>query len=107
MKQTVWGDVKEVRNGEWRKHAECRDMPSATVTMFSFGRTAIDVAKMMCSRCPVRVECLEYAVSNKENHGVWGGASEDERFEIRMGRLDKVKLFVNDEWQFVKAWEQS
>jgi len=103
---SAWGEVMEIKRGRWRESAACRGIPSATTTMFSFGRTAIEVAKMMCSECPVRLECLEYAVTNKENHGVWGGASEDERFEIRMGRLDKVKLFINGEWRFVDAWEK-
>lgn len=36
-------------------------------------------AKRICSRCDVRVECLEYALDRDERFGVWGGLSEPER----------------------------
>ena len=36
-------------------------------------------AKSICVRCPVRVECLEYALRNREPHGIWGGLNEAER----------------------------
>ena len=36
-------------------------------------------AKKVCASCPVRVECLEYALTNGERYGIWGGTSERER----------------------------
>ena len=36
-------------------------------------------AKAICARCPVRIECLEYALLTREPHGVWGGLNEIER----------------------------
>jgi WhiB family redox-sensing transcriptional regulator len=36
-------------------------------------------AKAICAICPVRVECLEYAVHTREPHGIWGGLNELER----------------------------
>jgi WhiB family redox-sensing transcriptional regulator len=36
-------------------------------------------AKGICARCPVRIECLEYAVRIREPHGIWGGLNELER----------------------------
>jgi WhiB family redox-sensing transcriptional regulator len=36
-------------------------------------------AKGICARCPVRDECLEYALRNREPHGIWGGLNESER----------------------------
>jgi len=36
-------------------------------------------AKAICARCPVRAECLEYALDTREAYGIWGGATEDER----------------------------
>ena len=36
-------------------------------------------AKAICARCPVREECLEYALRNREPHGIWGGLNEVER----------------------------
>ena len=39
-------------------------------------------AKAICARCPVRAECLEYALRNREPHGIWGGLNEIERKAI-------------------------
>lgn len=36
-------------------------------------------AKIICLRCPVRRECLEYALDHRETFGVWGGMSTNER----------------------------
>jgi WhiB family transcriptional regulator, redox-sensing transcriptional regulator len=36
-------------------------------------------AKAICRQCPVRTECLEYALSIREPHGIWGGLTEAER----------------------------
>ena len=40
----------------------------------------------MCARCPVRTECLEYALGNQEKFGIWGGLSERERRQLRRQR---------------------
>jgi WhiB family transcriptional regulator, redox-sensing transcriptional regulator len=39
-------------------------------------------AKIICNRCPVRAECLEFALVTRQAHGVWGGTSERERTRI-------------------------
>lgn len=36
-------------------------------------------AKAVCLMCPVREVCLEYALDNRVQHGIWGGVSERER----------------------------
>lgn len=36
-------------------------------------------AKKVCSTCPVVAECAAYAITNREEFGVWGGLDEDER----------------------------
>lgn len=42
--------------------------------------------KAVCAGCPVRTECLEYALANDERFGVWGGTSEKERRRIKRQR---------------------
>lgn len=37
------------------------------------------VAKAFCRRCRVREDCLEYALEQRDPHGVWGGLNEMER----------------------------
>lgn len=38
-----------------------------------------DSAKAVCSTCPVKKECLEYALDARESYGIWGGLTELER----------------------------
>ena len=40
-------------------------------------------AKKICASCPVRAQCLEYALANDERFGIWGGLSERERRKLR------------------------
>lgn len=40
-------------------------------------------AKTVCRSCGVRVDCLEWALANREVHGIWGGTSERERRRVR------------------------
>jgi WhiB family redox-sensing transcriptional regulator len=34
---------------------------------------------MICADCPVRRQCLAFALDTRQDHGVWGGTSEQER----------------------------
>jgi len=40
-------------------------------------------AKKVCERCEVRQECLQWALEAGQDHGVWGGLSEDERRSMK------------------------
>lgn len=40
-------------------------------------------AKRICMACPVRTECLDYALEHGERFGVWGGLSERERRKLK------------------------
>lgn len=40
-------------------------------------------AKKICQQCEVKSECLDYALSNDERFGIWGGLSERERRRLR------------------------
>nr|MDQ6928977.1 WhiB family transcriptional regulator [Actinomycetota bacterium] len=51
-----------------------------------------EVARRVCIDCPVKSPCLEYALANSIDHGVWGGASERERRRIaRRRRLARAE----------------
>jgi WhiB family redox-sensing transcriptional regulator len=43
-------------------------------------------AKEVCRGCVVREDCLEYALTNGEKFGIWGGMSERERRRLRRAR---------------------
>lgn len=40
-------------------------------------------AKRICMKCPVRADCLEYALAHDERFGIWGGLSERERRALK------------------------
>lgn len=54
-------------------------------TFFPENGGPVDEAKRICCHCPIRQECLEYALthSNENQHGVWGGLSARERKTLR------------------------
>ena len=40
-------------------------------------------AKAICATCPVREECLTFALATDERHGLWGGLTIKERHRWR------------------------
>ena len=65
---------------EWMVHGKCRGADPST--FFPSDGTGVERAQRICGSCPVQVECLEYALEHRIEHGVWGGASERERRRI-------------------------
>ena len=39
-------------------------------------------AKRLCAVCPVRLNCLQWALDNDERDGIWGGLAANERQEL-------------------------
>lgn len=77
----------------WRHAAACKDLDPSV--FFPVGVTGpaeqqIATAKQICASCPVRLECLEFAMATKQNFGVWGGYDEEERREMRR-RLRRIQ----------------
>ncbi|HEY1330345.1 MAG TPA: WhiB family transcriptional regulator [Actinomycetota bacterium] len=48
-------------------------------------------ARAICGGCPVRVECLDYALRVRESHGVWGGLNEAERRALLRERENQLR----------------
>ena len=62
----------------WQFRAACRGEDSSL--FFAPGYFAREAkAKAICRICPVRMDCLEYAIGIRESYGVWGGLNESER----------------------------
>lgn len=72
---------------DWQRDAACRGEHAAAFfppTHFERKEMRLArerVAKAICRTCPVSAECLQYAISSREPHGVWGGLNEVERRE--------------------------
>lgn len=76
--------LASIAHQQWRDDALCTQTDPETFFPEKGGSTA--GAKRVCNRCPVQAQCLEYALTNNEHFGVWGGYSERERREIARGR---------------------
>ena len=74
----------------WRARAACLDEDPEL--FFPIGQTGpairqVALAKQVCRGCGVREQCLEWALEAGQEHGVWGGLSEDERKRLRRRRV--------------------
>ena len=65
----------------WQEQALCAETDPEAFFPEKGGSTR--EAKKICTGCEVRTECLEYALSNDERFGIWGGLSERERRRLR------------------------
>jgi WhiB family transcriptional regulator, redox-sensing transcriptional regulator len=58
----------------WRDQAACRDVVTAEYDpFFADSRTGELEAIAICVTCPVRDDCLTFAVRTGQQYGVWGG----------------------------------
>ncbi len=79
---------------DWRDVAACRDTdPDLFFPVGSTGLAAqqIVAAKAVCARCPSQARCLQFAIENNQDSGVWGGTSEDERRVLRRAWVKERK----------------
>lgn len=90
----------------WMQFGSCRDYPP--VLFFPSDAEGVKTAVEVCGQCPVREVCLEYALVERVEHGVWGGESERRRRRLLRTRdrqaqpLDELDAGVLD-WQHVTS----
>lgn len=65
----------------WQQHGAC--LASDPDTFFPERGEDSRPAKEICRGCPVRQECLDYALDTRQLYGIWGGTSERERRRMR------------------------
>ena len=65
----------------WQRRAACRG--KGCDPWFATTREAEDAARAVCEPCPVRRECLAYALASPELVGIWAGTDERERRRMR------------------------
>lgn len=71
----------------WMKQAACRGQDTS-LFFPSKGPSPARVARVraLCAGCPVREECLDYAITTEHIMGTWGGLTERERRPMRASR---------------------
>lgn len=82
---------------EWMERAACHDIGDMFYVEAHEESSLALAAKRVCASCPVRVECLSYALQHKERYGIWGGMTATERQrmhrqESNSTSIDRVQI---------------
>jgi WhiB family redox-sensing transcriptional regulator len=81
----------------WRSLAVCRGTdPDLFFPVGTTGQALVQIAraKEVCDECPVRVECLDYAIATNQDSGIWGGLDEEQRRSIRRLNAARQRAFA-------------
>lgn len=73
----------------WMPLGLCAPRPEqrhSPLLWFPNNGAGVAAAQRVCLDCPVQIECLEYALERRIDHGVWGGVSERARRQILKDR---------------------
>lgn len=92
--------AKHNRNNQQAEHQEVCSMDTTWMAtgncatqapdlFFPHDGVGVEKAKKVCEGCPVLDQCLEYALRNRIEHGVWGGCSERQRRRILKARREQ------------------
>jgi WhiB family transcriptional regulator, redox-sensing transcriptional regulator len=79
---------------EWLRRAACvGEDPELFFPVGTQGPALRDIAaaKRVCARCPVTLECLDLALSDRQTSGVWGGTCEQERDALLRDGIDHAR----------------
>jgi hypothetical protein len=58
------------------------------------------VRTKVCGPCPIRQQCLDYAISNREEYGIWGGTLPGERRKI-------IRIETgNPDWRWPRPFDE-
>ena len=68
--------------GPWFDQAKCKGLDTDWFFPEVGGRGVPEAARF-CAGCPVRIDCLDYALTNRIEHGIWGGFSARDRKTLR------------------------
>jgi len=64
----------------WQAQAACREYgPDGQDLWFSMIPSWMKRAVEICNTCPVQARCLEWAINNRIEYGIWGGKLPGER----------------------------
>jgi Transcription factor WhiB len=63
----------------WTEQALCAQADPDTWFPRKGQNDLVRTAKKVCARCPVRIECLDHALTIRDPNGIWGGTSPEER----------------------------
>lgn len=86
--------LRGIADTTWHTRGACHgmDIEDADAIFFPGPRDHQEIAeaKELCGWCPVRGECLDFALENDLKEGVWGGLTEAERRPWHKGLAQRV-----------------
>jgi len=71
---------------DWRRVAACRDAEPELffpISATAAAASTVRRAKLICASCSVRPQCLSYALAHRQEQGIWGGLTDEERRSLR------------------------
>jgi WhiB family redox-sensing transcriptional regulator len=77
--------VPVVLTGRWRDRANCLGVNPDLFYPERFDSVTLGAALEACAGCVVRARCLAEALELREDHGVWGGTTREERRRMLRG----------------------
>ena len=79
----IHGSLRElIEQPVWMKDAACKGLPVRVFFPLK-AHSPPPTTRELCAGCPVGDQCLVYAVTMNEQHGVWGGLLPKERRRVR------------------------
>lgn len=68
----------------WQSKGACKGKTALFFPPRGTPGSKIREAKAICKTCPIRQQCLDYALWHGDKHGIWGGKTDKERRQIRL-----------------------
>jgi WhiB family transcriptional regulator, redox-sensing transcriptional regulator len=83
---TITTPSNPILDEEWKNRGSCSGVNPAL--FYPESQASTKDAKKVCGSCPVRYECLEFAIEKGEKFGIWGGlTARERRHEVRNRKL--------------------
>ena len=75
----------------WKKDAACKGMDSSMFFPEQGANVQFKKAAKVCAKCPVYKQCMNFALVNNINYGVWGGLTPKERERSTAELVDSLE----------------
>jgi len=76
------GKALDGDDSSWVERALCAE--SDPSIFLGDAESGHKLAISVCNRCPVKTDCLDFALKNGENKGIWGGTTPEERRKLAL-----------------------